>query len=56
MAFEKVIKIEKYLTLYEQKELSNLLKDFKDIFTWSYVDMPDIDPQIVTHNIVLPLG
>ena len=28
-----------------------LLKEFRDIFSWSYEEMPGIDPSIVEHEI-----
>jgi hypothetical protein len=28
-----------------------LFQEFRDVFTWSYEEMPDIDPDIVVHNI-----
>ena len=32
-------------------EYTELFKEFRDIFTWSYDEMPGIDPQIVEHEI-----
>ena len=37
----------------ESKELTNLLNEFKDVFAWSYDDIPGIDPKIVQHHIPL---
>lgn len=34
------------ITLYR-----DLFKEFRDIFTWSYEEMPDIEPQIIVHEI-----
>ena len=36
----------KEITLYRA-----LFKEFRDIFAWSYEEMPGIDPQIVVHEI-----
>ena len=33
------------------KEYTELFKEFCDIFTWSYKEMPGIDPRIVEHEI-----
>ena len=30
---------------------TNLFKEFRDVFTWSYEEMPGIDPRIVEHEI-----
>ena len=32
-------------------KLIALLKEFKEIFTWSYQDMPALDTEIVVHRI-----
>lgn len=52
---EKIIKIRKCLNNDEHSEYLSLLHEFLKIFTWIYLDMPDIDPKIVTHKIVLIL-
>jgi hypothetical protein len=30
---------------------TNLFKEFRDVFAWSYEDIPGIDPRIVEHEI-----
>ena len=35
----------------EIKEYTTLFKEFRDIFVWSYEDMPGINPHIVKHEI-----
>ena len=52
---EKIIKIGKYSNQDEHDQLGSLLLEFKDIFAWTYSDMPGIDSKIVTHNIVLSI-
>ena len=37
----------------EQKALVDLLKEYVDVFAWSYQDMPGLDPNIVEHRIPL---
>ena len=49
----KLVLIGSTLTLEEKSELTNLLKEYKDVFAWSYQDMPGIDPEIVQHRIPL---
>ena len=38
-------------SLDEIKEYTELFKEFRDIFAWSYEKMPSIDPCIVEHEI-----
>ena len=35
----------------EIKEYSDIFKEFRDVFSWSYKEMPGIDPHIVEHEI-----
>ena len=49
----KLVLIGSTLTLEEKSELTSLLKEYKDVFAWSYQDMPGIDPEIVQHHIAL---
>ncbi|RDX87775.1 hypothetical protein CR513_30710, partial [Mucuna pruriens] len=37
-------------------KLIKLLKEYADIFAWSYQDMPDLDLEIVEHKLPLLLG
>lgn len=41
------------LTLGERTSLIDLLKEYKDIFTWSYDDIPELSTDIVQHKIPL---
>jgi hypothetical protein len=50
---ERVIKIGKCLDEEEKEDTTTFLHDFPKIFSWTYIDMPRIDPKIVTHDIVL---
>ena len=43
----RLVQIESTLSSEERERLVALLKDFKDVFAWSYEDMPGIDPEIV---------
>ena len=49
----KLVLIGSTLTLEKKSELTNLLKEYKDVFAWSYQDMSGIDPEIVQHRIPL---
>ena len=46
-------KIRKSLTLEEQEKFIALLKEFMDVFAWSYKGMPGIDPDVAKHQILL---
>ena len=37
----------------EVKAYTALFKEFRDVFAWSYEEMPGIDPSIVEHEIKL---
>ena len=43
----RLVQIGSTLSSEEREHLVALLKDFKDVFAWSYEDMPGIDPEIV---------
>ena len=49
----RLVQIGSTLSSKECKRLVALFKDFKDVFVWSYEDMPGIDPEIVQHRIPL---
>ena len=50
-----LVQIGSTLSSEARERLVALLKDFKDVFAWSYEDMPGIDPEIVQHRIPLDL-
>ena len=47
----KMIHVGNTLTSSEKDELVALLTKFKEVFAWSYEDMPGIDTDIVQHCI-----
>ena len=47
----KLVKIGATPSSQESEKLILLLKEYKDVFAWSYEDMPGIDPEIVQHKI-----
>ncbi|XP_039029195.1 LOW QUALITY PROTEIN: uncharacterized protein LOC120163293 [Hibiscus syriacus] len=47
----KEVKIGTTLTVHIKQELINLLQEFKDIFAWSYQDMPGLSTDIVIHKL-----
>jgi len=50
---EKEVKIGTGMTAPIREELIALLKDYQDIFAWSYQDMPDLSSDIVQHRLPL---
>jgi len=47
----KPIFISESLSLIEKEELIMLIKEYIDIFAWSYEDMPGLDPQVAMHRL-----
>jgi hypothetical protein len=39
-----------------RKELIKLLKEYKDCFTWDYLEMPGLDRSIVEHRLPIKPG
>ena len=33
-----------------------LLSEYKDVFAWSYKEMPGLDPKVAIHNLVVKHG
>jgi hypothetical protein len=50
---KRELKIGTLITLKEREELIVLLRDYVDVFAWSYEDMPGLDTYIVVHRIPL---
>ena len=46
---KKEVKIGTGMTTPIREELTALLKDYQDIFAWSYQDMPGLSSDIVQH-------
>ena len=49
----KEIRIGSLLALSVKENLIELLKEFTDVFAWSYQDMPGLDTNIVEHHLPL---
>ena len=47
----KPIFISESLSLIEREELIILVKEYIDVFVWSYEDMPGLDPQVAMHRL-----
>ena len=48
---KKEVKIGTGMTTSIREELTALLKDYQDIFAWSYQDMPGLSSDIVQHRL-----
>ena len=47
----KLISISESLSPKEKQDLIALIKEYIDVFAWSYEDMPGLDPQVVMHYL-----
>jgi predicted transcriptional regulator len=47
------IKVNAHLIKEKTKELQTLLKEFKDVFAWTYKDLKGIPPKLIQHIIEL---
>ena len=52
----KPLFIRKNLTREQRSMLLKLLKEFKEVFAWSYEQMPGLDESLVTHELHISLG
>ena len=50
---KKEVKIGTGMTAPVREELMALLKNYKDIFAWSYQDMPSLSSDIIQHGLPL---
>jgi len=50
---KKEIKIGASLDASIKERVIELLREFADVFAWSYKDMPGLDPEVVEHRLPL---
>ena len=48
---KKEVKIGSSLDLLTKKEIMDLLKEYADIFAWSYQNMPGLSTEIMEHRL-----
>ena len=48
---KREVRIDTGMTAPICEELTALLRDYQDIFAWSYQDMPDLSSDIVQHRL-----
>ena len=49
----RMVKISKALTVEQRKRYINLLKEYVDVFAWSYEDLKTYDTGIIQHKVPL---
>jgi hypothetical protein len=49
----KMVKISKYLSAQMKSKYAELLRQYKDVFSWSYDDLKTYDTYVIEHNIPL---
>lgn len=52
----KPISISSKLLEEEKSDLIRLLREFRNIFTWEYNEMPGLYPSLVVHTLNVELG
>lgn len=55
-AIECFINISAQLTTKEKARVTKLLKEYQEVFAWSYEDMPGLDPNMVCHALNIQPG
>ncbi|KAG9453311.1 hypothetical protein H6P81_006215 [Aristolochia fimbriata] len=44
------------LSVTEEKDYMSLISEYKDVFAWSYTEMPGLDPTIAIHKLAIKSG
>ena len=44
------------VTPEEEKKYFELLSEYKDVFAWSYKEIPELDPKVVVHRLSIKRG
>ena len=53
---QKPVFISSQLTIQEKEQLVTLLKEYIDVFAWTYDEMPGLDPGLVIHALNIDPG
>ena len=53
---QKPVFISSQLTIQEKEQLVILLKEYTDVFAWTYDEMLGLDPTLVVHALNVNLG
>jgi hypothetical protein len=46
---KKELKIDTFITVEKINDLISLLQEYKDVFSWTYTNMPGLDTDIMVH-------
>ena len=49
----KIIKILASLSTQEEEKILKILREYIDVFAWSYEEMTGLEPTLVEHRLVL---
>ena len=52
----KPICVNAKFSLEEENAYIELLKEYKDVFAWTYTEMPSLDPRVVVHQLSIRHG
>ncbi|GAA0147863.1 hypothetical protein LIER_07460 [Lithospermum erythrorhizon] len=50
------IYINALMTSEEERQYVDLLHEFRDVFAWTYKEMPGLDPRVVVHQLAIKNG
>ena len=53
---QKLVFISSQLMAQEREQLVALLQKYRDVFAWTYDEMPGFDPGLVVHSLNVELG
>ena len=53
---ERTLKINSSLSIHQEEELCNMLRDNLDAFAWNYKEMNRVHPSLRTHHIYVREG
>ena len=44
------------LSVEEEQSYVKLIKEYRDVFAWSYKEMPGLDPKVAVHHLAVKKG
>ena len=45
-----------FLEIDEEVAYMNILKEYRDVFAWSYKEMPELNPRVAVHQLAVKNG
>jgi len=52
----RLIHVNTMLTPDEEKQYFHLVSEYRDVFAWSYKEIPSLDPKVAVHNLSIRKG